>query len=129
MGIWMEIEEAVNEWVKIWNNYNLNRVKELFLIDERVTYFSSEKQGLIKGIDNLVAHHKEFGFIEGGKDIGNTLWLEDVSIEEFSDTAVVKADWLFQRKGSDLTQKGPVTLVFVKVNGKPKIAHAHFSNY
>jgi len=121
-------EKVLDEWVEIWNNYNLDLVKELFLDDERVTYFSSEKQGLIKGIEGLVVHHRQFGFVEGGKETGNKLWLEDIEIEEFTNLVVVKADWLFQRKGSDKQQRGPVTLVYLKQNGY-KIAHAHFSNY
>ena len=121
-------EKVVDEWVEIWNNFNLDRVRELFLDDVRVTYFSSEKQGLIKGIDSLIEHHREFGFVEGGKDTGNRLWLEDVEIEEFGEMVVVKADWIFQRKGSDKQQRGPVTIVYVWEDGY-KIAHAHFSNY
>ena len=121
-------EKIVDEWVAIWNNYDLNRVRELFLDNERVSYFSSEKQGLIKGIDNLVEHHREFGFVEGGKDTGNKLWLEDIEIEEFGESVVVKADWLFQRKGSDKQQRGPVTIVYVMTD-RYRIAHAHFSNY
>lgn len=120
--------DIVDKWVKIWNNYNLDHVKDLFLTDDRVTYFSSEKQGLIKGFGNLVEHHREFGFIEGGKDTGNKLWLEDVEVEEFGDMGLVKADWIFQRKGSDKQQRGPVTIAYVKEDDY-RIAHAHFSNY
>jgi ketosteroid isomerase-like protein len=125
----MIIIDAVEEWVKLWNTYDLNQVKRLFLDDGRVTYFSSEKQGLIKGIDSLVRHHEEFGFVAGGKETGNRLWLEDVDIEEFADSAAVKADWLFQRKGSDRAQRGPVTILYVKAGEGWRIAHAHFSNY
>lgn len=125
----MIITDAVEDWVKLWNTYDLNQVKRLFLDDGRVTYFSSEKQGLIKGIDSLVRHHEEFGFVAGGKETGNRLWLEDVDIEEFDDSATVKADWLFQRKGSDGTQRGPVTILYVKEGEGWRIAHAHFSNY
>ena len=121
-------EKIVDEWVAIWNNYDLNRVRELFLDNARVSYFSSEKQGLIKGIENLVEHHREFGFVEGGKNTGNKLWLEDVEIEEFGESVVVKADWLFQRKDSDKKQRGPVTIVYVMTD-RYRIAHAHFSNY
>lgn len=125
----MIIIDAVEEWVKLWNTYDLNQVKRLFLDDGRVTYFSSEKQGLIKGIDSLVRHHEEFGFVAGGKETGNRLWLEDIDIEEFADSAAVKADWLFQRKGSDRAQRGPVTILYVKAGEGWRIAHAHFSNY
>ncbi|MFW6109570.1 MAG: nuclear transport factor 2 family protein [archaeon] len=121
-------ERLVDEWVEIWNNYNLDRVREIFLDDERVTYFSSEKEGLIKGIDNLVEHHREFGFVEGGKETGTKLWLEDLAIEEFESSVVVKADWVFQKQGSDNQQRGPVTIVYVEDDGY-RIAHAHFSNY
>jgi ketosteroid isomerase-like protein len=122
------MDKIIDEWVEIWNNYDLNRVRDLFLDDERVTYFSSEKQGLIKSIDDLVIHHREFGFVEGGKDTGNKLWLEDIEIEAFGELVVVKADWIFQRKGSDNQQRGPVTLVYVKMDIY-RIAHAHFGNY
>ncbi len=125
----MKVKEAVEAWVRLWNTYDLDDVKKLFLDDERVTYFSSEKQGLIKGIDSLVRHHEEFGFSVGGRETGNRLWLEDVDIEEFMGSAAVKADWLFRRKGSDETQRGPVTILYVGAGNDWKIAHAHFSNY
>lgn len=121
-------KNVLDLWVQLWNNYNLDMVEKLFLNDERVSYFSSEKRGLIKGIENLIKHHKEFGFVEGGKETGNKLWLEDVSIEEYNKVVVVTADWIFQRKNSDSNQIGPVTLVYVEQDGY-KIAHAHFSNY
>ena len=58
----MNVCKKVDEWVKLWNNYDLKQVDKLFLNDNRASYFSSEKQGIIKGIDNLIEHHKEFGF-------------------------------------------------------------------
>jgi hypothetical protein len=70
----------------------------------------------------------EFGFVQGGKDTGNKLWLENVEILSFGEFVVVKADWIFQRKGSDSLQRGPVTLNYIKLD-RYRIAHAHFSNY
>ncbi|MBN2336809.1 nuclear transport factor 2 family protein [Candidatus Bathyarchaeota archaeon] len=125
----MEIKDAVEEWVRLWNTYDLDEVRRLFLNDGRVSYFSSEKEGLIKGIDALVRHHEEFGFVHGGKETGNRLWLEGVDTEVFGDAAAVKADWLFQRKGTEKAQRGPVTILYVKQGGIWRIAHAHFSNY
>lgn len=119
----------VETWVSTWNTYDLSMVERLFLEDERVTYFSSEKRGLIKGIDSLLRHHEEFGFVSGGKDQPNRLWLEDTQIEAFEDAVIVKADWCFRRGGSENVQRGPVTLVYVPFNGGHRIAHAHFSNY
>ena len=123
------MKRLVDQWVKLWNTYDLDEVRRLFLDDDRVTYFSSEKRGLIKGIDKLVDHHKEFGFVPGGKETGNKLWLKDVEIEEFTDSEVVKADWLFQRKGSDEAQRGPVSIHYFKAGDGWLIAHAHFSTY
>lgn len=121
-------EKVVEEWVEMWNNFNLDMVKKLFLSDDRVTYFSSEKKGLIRSIDNLLVHHREFGFVEGGRDTGNKLWLEDIEIDEFGDIVVVKADWLFQRKDFETKQRGPVTIIYLKLD-RYRIVHAHFSNY
>lgn len=104
-------------------------VDELFLNDSRVTYFSSEREGLIKGIDELRRHHEGFGFVEGGRDQSNRLWLEDTQKESFSQAAIVTAVWRFQRKGSGDVQRGPVTLVYVRTGDGYRIAHANFSNY
>ena len=39
----------VDAWVAIWNSYDLSMVEKLFVNDERVTYFSSEKQAPSRG--------------------------------------------------------------------------------
>jgi len=122
-------QRIVDTWVSIWNTYDLSMVEKLFLNDSRVSYFSSEKKGLIKGIDKLLEHHEEFGFVPGGKAHPNRLWLEDVSTEVFDRTAVVAATWFFRRRGSDKAQAGPVTLVYLLEKGEWRIAHANFSNY
>lgn len=124
-----EIKKLVDEWVATWNNYDLSMIPRLFLNDHRVTYFSSEKEGLNKGIDDLIKHHQEFGFVPGGKGSGNRLWLEDLEIEGFGDSVIVKANWLFQRENSETAQKGPVTMVYVATSEGYRIAHSHFSNY
>ena len=122
------ISKIVNEWVAIWNSYDLSMVRKLFLDDDRVTYFSSEKEGTIKGIDDLVNHHEGFGFVNGGKKQPNKLWLEDTDIVSFDDSAIVTAVWCFRRTDSSI-QRGPVTLVYVKSGNDYRIAHANFGNY
>ena len=119
----------VDEWVKIWNRYDLSKVRELFLDDGRVTYFSSEKEGIVKGIEAMVEHHREFGFVTGGKEQPNSLWLEDVDVEEFEAAAVVTAIWNFKRGESEAIQRGPVTLVYTRASDGYRIAHANFGNY
>lgn len=122
-------ESLVDEWVEIWNTYDLSRVPQLFLADDRVTYFSSEKQGTVRGIDDLIEHHREFGFVEGGKEQPNRLWLEDAEVDEFEGSAIVTAVWCFERGETGAVQKGPVTLVYVPTGEGARIAHANFGNY
>jgi ketosteroid isomerase-like protein len=119
----------VDAWVAIWNSYDLSMVEKLFLNDEHVTYFSSEKQCVVKGMEALVRHHEGFSFVMGGKAQPNKLWLEDIDIEAFPGAAVVTAIWFFRRGDSGKTQRGPVTLVYVPVGGGWRIAHANFGNY
>jgi ketosteroid isomerase-like protein len=121
--------KLIDEWVAIWNNYDLNQVPNLFLEDERVTYFSSEKEGAVKGFKALMDHHRAFGFVEGGKSSPNKLWLEDIDIVDFGDSVVATAIWFFKRGESDQVQKGPVTLVYIPAGDGFRIAHANFSNY
>lgn len=118
----------VNPWVKFWNSYDLNQVDILFLQDDRLTYFSSEKQGALKGIEAVREHHKGFGFVEGGKDQPNRLWLEDIDTTVFESTVVVTAIWFFQRADGTV-QRGPVTMVYVQQGNEYRIAHMNFSNY
>lgn len=116
-------DALIKSWEAFWNTYDLREVPQLFVNDSTVTYFSSERAGLIKGIDNLVKHHEGFGFLTGGKKSENKLWLSDV---HYFPSAVI-ATWHFQRPGAD-EQRGPVTFVLKKDKSGYKIQHAHFSN-
>lgn len=124
-------ETTVDAWVKMWNTYDLNMVEKLFLHDARLTYFSSEKEGVIKGFQAILDHHKGFGFVSGGKIQENKLWLEDVAIDIFDSTVIVTGIWFFHRvqgQPQDI-QRGPVTIVYVKRNESYFIAHMHFATY
>jgi hypothetical protein len=118
----------VRAWVDMWNRFDLDRVDALFLRDGRLTYFSSEKPGLIAGIDALRQHHRGFGFVPGGAARGSRLWLEAVQAHTYDRAVVVTATWFFQRPGSAPPQRGPVTLVLVNDGEGCRIAHAHFAN-
>jgi hypothetical protein len=124
-------EEAVSTWVSMWNSYDLSLVDELFLTDPTVTYFSSEKEGLIRGIDALRKHHAGFGFVRGGKVQENKLWVEDLHTTTFGSTAVVTGVWYFRRgaENSGTIQRGPVTFVYVQKADEWRIAHVHFAEY
>jgi len=124
-------EELVSAWVSMWNSYNLSLVEKLFLADSNVTYFSSEEEGLIKGITALREHHKGFGFVEGGKVQPNKLWVENLQTNIYGPVAIVNGVWFFRRgsKDSGEPQHGPVTIVFVQTEDEYRIAHMHFANY
>lgn len=110
-------------WEKSWNTYDLNEVQQLFVNDSSVTYFSSERAGLIHGIDSLIRHHKGFGFVAGGKTTPNKLWLTEIRYLP----AAVTATWHFLKPGSP-EQRGPVTFILHRDAKGLRIVHAHFSN-
>lgn len=138
----------VDDWVQMWNSYDLDRVEELFLTDERLTYFSSEREGVIKGFPAVLAHHEGFGFVPGGRSQGSRLWLEEVRLDLFEETAVGTGIWYFQgaeesesvspgpeeeaggtARGLSGPQRGPVTFVCVEEDGRWRFVHMSFSEY
>ncbi len=123
-----DVQKWVDAWVEIWNTYDLNQVEKLFLLDDRVTYFSSETEGVIIGFDAVREHHRGFGFVEGGKEQPNKLWVEALHSSTFGKTAVVTGTWFFQRADKSV-QRGPVTFVYVERGEEFRIAHMHFANY
>ena len=121
--------KIVDDRVKFWKTYDLNQVEKLFLKDDQVSYFSSEKQGVIKGYEALIRHHEGFGFVKGGKVQPNKLWLEGMDVEDFGDSAIVCAVWFFKRPNAENPQKGPVTIVYERTPDDWRIVHANFGNY
>ena len=126
----VQIEEALDAWVGMWNSYDLSLVSELFMHGPDVSYFSSEREGLISGFDETVAHHEGFGFVAGGEERATRLWLEEVDVTMHENVAVVGAIWYFDRDGTGSeVQKGPVTFVYAPSEDGPRIVHANFSEY
>jgi len=126
-----DTENLVGAWVAMWNSYDLSMVDKLFLTDSTVTYFSSEKEGLIRGIDSVREHHAGFGFVEGGKVQENKLWLEDVQTDIFGPAVIITGIWFFRRgpETSGEIQRGPVTFLYVQKGSEYRIAHVNFGNY
>ncbi|HEX9754374.1 MAG TPA: hypothetical protein VGA42_01635 [Gemmatimonadales bacterium] len=121
---------TLEAWVAMWNRYDLTQVDELFVADSSVTYFSSEREGLIRGIDSLRRHHAGFGFVPGGKTQPNRLRLEEMHITEEGQVVIATAVWYFVRGGEGgVTQRGPVSFVLVPRAGRHRIVHAQFGNY
>jgi hypothetical protein len=123
-----EVERIVGEWVAMWNSYDLSQIDRLFLTDENLTYFSSEREGAIRGIEAVREHHRGFGFVEGGKVSENELWVEDLDAADFGRAVVVTGIWFFRRSTGQV-QRGPVTFVYVKKGGEYRLAHLNFGNY
>jgi len=126
-----EIKLLIDAWVAMWNSYDLSMVEKLFLVDSHVSYFSSEKEGLISGIDAIRNHHAGFGFVDGGKKQDNKLWIEDIHVQVFGSSAVVAGIWHFQKESDESAQiqKGPFTFVCVKELEEWRLAHVNFSEY
>lgn len=120
--------ELVDAWVAMWNSYDLDEVSRLMLDDDSLTYLSSEREGVFAGLPAVVEHHRGFGFVPGGRQTGNRLWLEDLVYTDFGETTVVAGVWLFQR-ATGVTMRGPVTLVAVRGEGGYRLAHLNFGNY
>ena len=127
-----EVTQVVDQWLELWATFDLNLLEQIFYKSENLTYFSSEKEGLMVGYDELIQHHTGFGFVDGGKKPANSLWLEDIEIRLYGSSALVGAVWFFgdQLVDEDSVQKGPVTFVLIKNEmGEARIIHAHFANY
>ncbi len=123
-----DLPREIDRWVAMWNSYDLNMVNELFLNSDQLTYFSSEKEGVITGFDEVVSHHEGFDFVPGGRSAQSRLWLEEVLITGSRENKVVTAIWFFSRPNGEV-QQGPVTIVYTPVDGRYRILHMNFANY
>ena len=86
--------------------------------------------GGFEGLDAVMAHHREFGFVPRGKAADARLWLQDLDVREEGRTAYATGTWCFDRDVASRTaaQRGPVTFVLRRSEGGWRVAHAHFSN-
>jgi ketosteroid isomerase-like protein len=126
-----EITTVIDKWINLWATYDLDLLPEIFYQSPTLTYFSSEKEGLIMGYDQILPHHEGFGFVRGGKEPPVELWLEDIETRINGETAMVAATWYNGDKTAarDSVQHGPVTFMLLRDNqGAVKISHAHFAN-
>lgn len=123
-----DARETIAAWEEMWNTYDLNEVPRVFMADSSVTYFSSERPGLIIGIEALRKHHEGFGFVPGGKKAEARLWLSEVRHQTEGASTLVTAIWHFVRSKSATEQKGPVTFVLINSGSGWRIRHAHFAS-
>ena len=127
----LDADAHVEAWVELWSTRDLALVDELFLNDSSVTYFSSEREGLIQGFAAVRAHHEGFGFVDGGTEPEQELWVEDVRSSAFEGVAVVGAIWLFGDRSAppEGISRGPMTAVYIWSGDRYRIAHMHFAEY
>lgn len=128
---YFEGQPLLDRWVAMWNSYDLDEVDALFVTDNRLTYLSSEKEGVMQGIEAIREHHVGFGFVSGGKGQPNKLWVDNVHFTDLGGSAVIAGVWYFQRGGDDAPppQRGPFTFMYVHEKDGFRIVHANFANY
>ena len=123
-------EALLDSWIALWASYDLDRVGELFLNDERLTYFSSEYEGVIEGFPAIIEHHAGFGFVSGGVAPTSELWVDGAEIREFGETAIVGGVWYFgDRADPAAAGRGAMTIVLLRTPDGYRIFHMHFGNY
>jgi len=122
--------DILEAWLEMWRRYDLDGLGDVFVDDPALTYFPSDGQTLLEGLDAVTAYHEGIGFVSGGFQPESELWLDDVTISDFGESAVVGAVWHF---GSRVDQggvpRGPLTLVMSRTPQGLRITHVNFGNY
>ena len=105
-------------------------LRDVLLDDPSLTYFANDEEGTIEGIDAVLTYHEGLGFVSGGFQPENDLWLEDVLVAHFDETAVVSAVWHFgNRVLQSEAARGPFTMVIVRTRAGYRITHVNMGNY
>jgi imidazolonepropionase-like amidohydrolase len=121
---------VLDGWLEMWREYDLDRVSELFVNGDALTYFPGDREGAIQGFGGVLDYHRGLGFTPGGFDPANELWIEDVTLSDFEDSAVVSAVWYFgTRLTRRVTGRGPLTMVIARTASGFRISHVNFGNY
>jgi hypothetical protein len=123
-------EALLDAWVEVWTTFDLDMVSDIFIQDERLTYFSSEVEGLLKGFPRIVEHYRGFGFEPGGGVTESVIWVDEVEIVDFGDTAFIGAIWYFGDPDTPSeAQHGPMSVLAVKSLDGYRIGHMNFGTY
>ena len=122
--------QVFEAWLALWRRYDLDRVPEIFLEDETLTYFPSDAEGVRQGLEAVVQHHRDVGFVRGGFQPEQELWVEDPLIADFGDSAVITGVWYFgNRVAREGAGHGPLTMVVVRTRNGYRISHLNLANY
>jgi ketosteroid isomerase-like protein len=123
-------QALVDAWLAMWQRYDLDRVADLFVNDDALTYFPSDREGLIEGFAAVRAYLEDLGFVSGGFQPESEMWLEQVNVSDFGESAVVGAVWYFgNRLNRRAAGRGPLTMALARVGEGWRISHINFGNY
>ncbi len=123
-------QDALEAWLGAWGSYDLDILRDALLVDATLTYFPNDEQAVLEGWDAVRDYHERLGFVPGGFDPENDLWLEDVVVADFDESAVVTATWHFgNRVLRAEAARGPLTIVAVRTTGGYRISHVNMGNY
>ena len=121
-------QQALDRWLAMWRRYDLDAVGDVFLQAPAVTFFASDSNELIEGFDEVLAWHEAQGFVAGGFQPENELWLEDALVSDFEDSAVVSATWRFgSRILPEEASSGPLSMTIVGTSSGYRIVHLSMS--
>ncbi|HET9950103.1 MAG TPA: amidohydrolase family protein [Longimicrobiales bacterium] len=117
-------------WLDMWRRYDLDRADQLLLADDALTWFPSDGEELIEGHEAVRAYLERIGFVSGGFLPENELWVEQATISDFGDSAVIGGLWYFGRRADrERAARGNLTLVLVREGAGWRIAHVSFGRY
>ena len=88
-----KISIAMKKWIRMWNNYDLDIMDDLFLKSDTLSYFSSTEKGIIRGFDAVKKHLEKLGFVRGGKDSLDRFWLDQPVVSIVGNTAIITGMW------------------------------------
>jgi len=124
------VQDALDGWLRAWRRYDLDGLADVLLQDRALTYFANDEEGTLEGFDAVRAYYEGLGFVSGGFQPENELWLQDVLVADFEETAVISAVWHF---GSRLMRtdaaRGPFSMVVVRTSSGYRISHVNMGNY
>jgi imidazolonepropionase-like amidohydrolase/ketosteroid isomerase-like protein len=123
-------QALLDRWLAMWRRYDLDQVADLFVNDDALTYFPSDREGLIEGFGAVRDYHEGLGFEPGGFEPESEMWLEQVTVADFGESAVVGAVWYFgNRVNRRAAGRGPLTMVLARSGTGFRISHVNFGNY
>lgn len=121
-------QQALDRWLAMWRRYDLDAVGDVFLRDPALTFFGSDSEQVVEGFDDVLAWHEAQGFVSGGFQPDNELWLDDAIVSDYDDSAVVAATWSFGRRiAPDQAATGPLTMTIVRTESGFRIVHLTMS--